>query len=634
MTPVPPRPPLPQRALRVGVSGHRDLTGIDAAALTTVVADVLLRLRVALSGVHGAPGIDDGSLTRTVLVTPLAAGADQRIAEVALEQGYELTCPFPFPEAEYAQDMQRDAAALHDPEVLPRFERLRARAATVFELDGRRSTPEAPDAQERAYQAVGRLVLENSDVLVAIWDGQRSRGVGGTAQVVSEALEAGLPVVVVPPQRPGDAHLRTGAGGSGAAGVGLDGLRDVVRSLILPLGEGSAADDPHPAAHRGHHAEDFPAEQRAGYRAYLAEVHPRARAAWRRAGAAVVKAPYRWFVRGFALGRPPTTAGVPPGSAETLAVLGPLDAALARHGGWASALAGHYTDLYRGASFLNYLLGAVAVSAALLGLLATAQAFPEHVAHAIHAWLPPLELGCIAIILALVLVGGKRVGKWHERAVNYRLLAELLRHTIHLAPLGMAMPSTRPRAHLGGRTDLTATWVQAHYRALIRDLRLPTVRYTPGFVGALQHRLADGWLEDQVQYHERTDRRLEGANVFCERVALGTFLTAAGACVLHLLHLPHGDPWPALLSAIAAGAPAWGAAFHGIRSQGEFERFAERSASMARRLGAIRTDLVERRGDALAWRTLVERARTAAAAMLDELNDWQALSRAGDVPAP
>jgi hypothetical protein len=40
-------------------------------------------------------------------------------------------------------------------------------------------------------------MLQASDVLLALWDGQAARGRGGTAQVVAEARELGLPVEVV-----------------------------------------------------------------------------------------------------------------------------------------------------------------------------------------------------------------------------------------------------------------------------------------------------------------------------------------------------------------------------------------------------------------------------------------------------
>jgi hypothetical protein len=36
-----------------------------------------------------------------------------------------------------------------------------------------------------------------SDLVVAIWDGEPERGVGGTGQIVREARDAGRPVLVI-----------------------------------------------------------------------------------------------------------------------------------------------------------------------------------------------------------------------------------------------------------------------------------------------------------------------------------------------------------------------------------------------------------------------------------------------------
>ena len=46
----------------------------------------------------------------------------------------------------------------------------------------------------------GRAVVDRSSVLVAVWDGQPSRGLGGTADVVAYARERGVPVEVIWPE--------------------------------------------------------------------------------------------------------------------------------------------------------------------------------------------------------------------------------------------------------------------------------------------------------------------------------------------------------------------------------------------------------------------------------------------------
>jgi hypothetical protein len=55
-------------------------------------------------------------------------------------------------------------------------------------------------ANSEAYEAANAVLLERADRLVAVWNGQPPTGRdGGTADVVYEAREVGLPVDVVWP---------------------------------------------------------------------------------------------------------------------------------------------------------------------------------------------------------------------------------------------------------------------------------------------------------------------------------------------------------------------------------------------------------------------------------------------------
>ncbi len=58
--------------------------------------------------------------------------------------------------------------------------KLLARANEIIEMEARPSRAEA-------YQAAGRYILEQSELLITIWDGKQARGRGGTGQIVSEA---------------------------------------------------------------------------------------------------------------------------------------------------------------------------------------------------------------------------------------------------------------------------------------------------------------------------------------------------------------------------------------------------------------------------------------------------------------
>src|SRR5262245_31140354 len=118
-------------------------------------------------------------------VTGLAAGADSLFATSVLDHGGTLYVVLAFEGFERSLEpgTQREEYA-----------RLLARAATVETLP-----PHASD--EEAYLAEGLRVVTLAELLVAVWDGEPARGVGGTGDVVAQALAHGTPVVHLDPFR-------------------------------------------------------------------------------------------------------------------------------------------------------------------------------------------------------------------------------------------------------------------------------------------------------------------------------------------------------------------------------------------------------------------------------------------------
>ena len=166
----------------VGVTGHRPnrLKDAEMSALRASARSVLTALAEA------APG------EAHRVVSPLAEGSDRILAEEAAALGWELYSPLPFSRADYEKDFKTAASKRE-------FDELLSQAARVHELGGKRDTR---SGRESAYTAVGRVVLDVSEVLVAIWDGEGEHGEGGTAQVVREARERGLPAIWIPSTPP------------------------------------------------------------------------------------------------------------------------------------------------------------------------------------------------------------------------------------------------------------------------------------------------------------------------------------------------------------------------------------------------------------------------------------------------
>ena len=193
----PPHPPL---AFRVGVVGHRPnrLGEADLPTLKRVIRDILTAVREGVEQVAAAvTGIYLAGAPILRAISPLAEGTDRLFAEQALDLGFELCCVMPFPQPEFEKDFIGGREL--EPDSLPRFRGLLSRAEsqtrlTRFEMDGDRS-----DAAG-AYAAGGRVVLNQSDLLVVVWDGMRQGQHGGTEETFDDARRHGTPVVWI------DAH--------------------------------------------------------------------------------------------------------------------------------------------------------------------------------------------------------------------------------------------------------------------------------------------------------------------------------------------------------------------------------------------------------------------------------------------
>jgi hypothetical protein len=150
----------------VGFTGHQDIPRRATQIIGAEIERVLSRYPTASMG-----------------VSSLAAGADQLFAEAVLRLGWGLSVIIP------SRDYD---TTFTEPATLRRFRVLLTRAERVEVLD--HSCP-----SEEAYLDAGMHVVDLSQVLLAVWDGQKARGKGGTADIVRYARERNVAVAVVWP---------------------------------------------------------------------------------------------------------------------------------------------------------------------------------------------------------------------------------------------------------------------------------------------------------------------------------------------------------------------------------------------------------------------------------------------------
>jgi len=167
--------------VNVGITGHRAclLTPAVIAALEPVLEDVFGSLREAALSV--GPGRMFKRRVQLRLHSALASGADQIAAKSAHATGYRVHALLPFEADEYRNDFS--GRELED------FEDALHAAHEVRAIAGERSD------EIGAYVSVGKAVIDEADILIAVWDGGEGKGPGGTAHVVGLALESAMPVI-------------------------------------------------------------------------------------------------------------------------------------------------------------------------------------------------------------------------------------------------------------------------------------------------------------------------------------------------------------------------------------------------------------------------------------------------------
>jgi hypothetical protein len=151
--------------MKIGITGHQRLD--DPTAWSWVAAAVEREL--------------DRAPAPLVAVTSLAIGADQLLARLTLARGGTVHAVLPF------RDIERSFAA----EDLAAFRNLVARSNVEVLA--------TPGIDEDAYLAAGKRVVELSDRILAVWDGEPAKGRGGTAEIVAYAAGRGLPIVHINP---------------------------------------------------------------------------------------------------------------------------------------------------------------------------------------------------------------------------------------------------------------------------------------------------------------------------------------------------------------------------------------------------------------------------------------------------
>ena len=658
-------PATPSVRLNIGVTGHRadhpsyTPHSVRIEAAMHGVLDLIGRIVASMTPPFGAP------FAPVRMHSVMADGTDQLGAREALARGWEIVALLPFGRAlncainahphslEDARALLAGATAADD--------RVQARAETIRSLVSRAHVFELADADDRTtarfldmhaspgdaakaefFRAdrsarvalAARLAVEQSDLLIAVWDGVRTNLVGGTGHTVAAALHSGTPVLWIDPADP-DAWRILGAPeclitlrDDDDAGDRETMLRDLIAAALLP-GDADLASGKHPGA----------AAMAAGK--WQAQSDP----LWHA---------YRWIERRFGGGsaaidrkgltqtyETPTqvVTGSGAGVAQALGALPGADPGFTDrvlHGvlgrfAWADGISAHLSDTYRGSMVVNFALSAAAViiGVAYLPFVGSEWKWP----------FAAVEVVLLGAILAITWTGQRR--RWHGRWFETRRVAEYLRHAPLLLSLGAARaPGRWPRS-------ADAAWPEHYARHALREAGLPRVSITRAYLRAALTGLIAPHVAAQRAYHAAKAQRLAAAHHNLDRLSERSFQLAVAAAAGFLLIVAANAlgwvddrPFSVLAKVftfLGVALPTFGGCLAGIRFFGDFERFAAISRVTAAKLETVerRITLILRAPDsALDYASVTALAHATDDIVVSEIENWQSVFEAKQITVP
>jgi hypothetical protein len=636
-------PPRPRLALAVGIIGHRlNRLPSEQTKLATIANEIAAALAAIGREVAAAHSVyaEYFSDQRPVIavISALAEGADRfgARAAIALKHAaandagvdFQLDVPLPFSVDVYKEDFKIEDSKSE-------FDTLLRAARSVLILPGERGTPDdsnqkATLRENRSYEDAGITLLNQSDVILAVWDGEAGAGRGGTRDLLDIAALSGTPIIHIDAkcERP-TRVLWNGLARFPSAPNAVDDLPAESLGTALPGLIGKLLRPPEAERDAERLRLKSYYEKRLWLRNFglafpmlmaLLEVRERRHTDWRPPRPEELAADLVKFDRS----EPPNAK-----LQQT--------STLATAYSWADAWGVWLAQVFRSAFVMNFSLAAFAVVVAAASLVwtdlaefvaaAAKDASISEMAKELARHKLPFVL--IELIFILSVVGVTRAGYvngWHHRWIETREVAERLRMAFPLWALGLR-PTTFPAEE--------PAWTGWYTRAIVREQGMrPAILDAAG----LQQGRATlrSLLADQCSYHRSTEKRMEKMERRLELIGAVLFILTLLALFVFVLTVLVDVPLRARISfavtGIAAGFPALGTATFGIRVIGDFDGIARRSKRTYEVLQRI-IDAIDAE-DPPSLTALRARARAASDIMLGDVSSWRLAAESRTLAIP
>lgn len=639
-------PDPPAFQLSIGVTGHR--AGNASFSANRDAIEAMLHRLFELIGEASTPAAP------VRLHSLLSEGVDQLAARGALAREWELVAPLPFGHnlnvaINSAPLTAEDALALirgenvEDAAIQARAEAIRdlclkARCFELAERDvllarlfcSKLASPsdlvaaQAFSARCSARVALaGRILIEQSDLVIGVWDGVSRAFVGGTGHTISAALDHGTPVIWIDAGNPGRWRVLgapealASETGTGQAENEVE-LRRIVQQALACDGDNGAATL----------VEERwkPRSSRlwTGYRRVEALFGEEGRPL--RSLAKAYEAPDA-IATGSAAPMLAAARGLPGNDPR---LIDRIERTVLPLFAWVDGISAWLSDSYRGGMTVSFLLSALAV---VVGILYQPLAASD------QKWtFATIEFLLLSLILLITWLGGK--WRWHGRWFETRRVAEYLRHAPILLMLGVARaPGRWPK---GGDVN----WPELNARHILRGCGLPRMAMTSAYLRQGLQTLLLPHVVAQRDYHLEKARRLSAVHHNLDRLSTRLFQLAVASVAGYLLlklaalglvpeHWPHSASY--LFTFLGVALPTFGAAIAGIRYFGDFERFAAISEVTAAKLEGIRSRialLLAAPDDRLDYARVSELVHATDDVVVSEIENWQAVFGGKHITVP
>lgn len=640
-----------QPHLSLGITGHRGGNAAFAAnqhAAVTALTDVFGMIDTMHSEITGGEG-------KVCLHSLLAGGVDQIAADLALRKQWQLTAPLPFGSglnlainAEPETSLDLKALSCGDPAQDPEVE---ARAAAIRKLENAAQTFQIADRDDEIlalFEAVlngqaepgqsqrfdvlrsenvalaGRVVIERSDLLIAVWDGHSTELPGGTGHTIVAALDQGIPVLIIDPAAPEAWSIVTRPEELGHRRAQGDHTQDKDRLRALIVDAAGPIDD---------HMRSLEKEKWRPRSGFGFGLYRRIEGMFggRTTRSGTTKAVYE-SPEEIAEG---SSAAVLEAAERTLSSNDPLRGRLRDElipiFAWADGVSTRLSDAYRSGMSVNFVLSAFAIIVGIAYL-------PFDLTK--HKWIfASAELILLLGILAMTFAGLKRA--WHRRWFETRRLAEYLRFAPALLLMGVARPGGRwPRGE-------TREWPELFCRDALRDAGLPASKIDQNYLRTVLTEVVLPHVEGQRSYHEAKAQQLKKVHHRLDKSAEACFLAAVVSVSIYLLLelgsalvlLPSAWPYAVAKAFTFMGVafPTLGANLAGIRYFGDFERFSAISSVTASKLREVEVRMgLLLSGDPkrLTYGSATEMVRMVDEIVVDEIEMWQSVFGAKHLALP